>query len=398
MPSYLIEVRISGYARKYSKKLIWDISKKFHVRGVTRKRPVPHLTIAGPFKTNRKNIWNVVKTVENVCKNYDLVSYKMHKFSYLVDSKGKKVIYIDVEPSEELKDLRWELAKRLDKIIDLKPFQKSRSFKFHVTLAFRDIDQKFKKIWNYLQNKEKPDIESHALRITILYKGKILREYDILQKRMLNRRQALSRKIYSQTIDILKNKDDFREKDNFFEKIKSIFVRKNVFITSDHHFYHRNIIKYCNRPYSTVFEMNEDMIDRWNKVVSKNDKVYHLGDLALAGEKDEYFKKVKKLRHRLNGEIFLLVGNHDSGKYRPNLLRKTGFKVLDKKYIVIKNLILSHRPLENVKDGFVNVHGHIHEKQTYGNRINASVDVTDFEPKPLKYFFNKAEIILEKVD
>lgn len=391
---YLVEVRLSGYAKKFTKELIWDISKRFHVRGVTIRRPVPHLTLAGTFEeTNKKKIWDVVRAVEEVCENYDIVPYRMYNYSYLTDSKGKKVIYIDVEPSKALDELRWELAKKLERIIDLKSFQRNRSFKFHITIAFKDIDKKFDRIWKYLQNKEKPNIHSHALRITILKNSKILREYDLLQKKMLNRSEAKSKIIYQQTIEILK-KNNFYQ-DGIINKIKNLFSKRNVFITSDHHFYHNNIIEYCNRPYSSVFEMNEDMIYRWNKVVSKNDRVYHLGDLALAGKKDEYFKKIKNLRTRLNGDIIIIIGNHDEKGGRPKLLRKAGFKVMNKDYVIIKNLILSHRPLKNISNGYVNVHGHIHDKKTIGKRINASVDVTCFEPKHLDYFLKKAKIILK---
>ena len=56
---------------------------------------------------------------------------------------------------------------------------------------------------------------------------------------------------------------------------------KHVWVTSDTHFNHANIIKYCNRPFSSVEEMNETIIANWNKVVSEDDMVYHLGDFAL---------------------------------------------------------------------------------------------------------------------
>ena len=56
---------------------------------------------------------------------------------------------------------------------------------------------------------------------------------------------------------------------------------KHIWVTSDTHFNHANIIKYCNRPFSSVEEMNETIIANWNKVVSQGDTVYHLGDFAL---------------------------------------------------------------------------------------------------------------------
>ena len=162
-----------------------------------------------------------------------------------------------------------------------------------------------------------------------------------------------------------------------------------IFITSDHHFNHKNIIRYCNRPFRSVKQMNEYMIRQWNKKVGKRDTVYFLGDLAFArrGISDLYY-----LRGRLNGTIFIIPGNHD----KINMLKQSGFIILVPEYdtFKIKNLILSHRPLERIPPGYINVHGHIHEKETYGKRINACVDVTGFSPNRLTYYTRKANQML----
>lgn len=76
--------------------------------------------------------------------------------------------------------------------------------------------------------------------------------------------------------------------------------------TSDTHFGHKNIIQYSNRPYSSVEEMNETMVDNWNKVVKPGDTVYHLGDICFMP-----FQESKTLLKRLNGNIHLVWGNHD---------------------------------------------------------------------------------------
>jgi len=79
-----------------------------------------------------------------------------------------------------------------------------------------------------------------------------------------------------------------------------------VFITSDTHFHHKNIIKYTNRPYDSLEEMNEDLVRRWNACVGEDDVVLHLGDF---GWKDE--EHIAEIRKRLNGRIDLILGNHD---------------------------------------------------------------------------------------
>jgi len=80
----------------------------------------------------------------------------------------------------------------------------------------------------------------------------------------------------------------------------------NIFFTADTHFGHANIIKYCSRPYKTVYDMNVDLIDRWNSKVKKEDIVYHLGDFAFMQPDD-----IVSLRKQLNGTIHLIYGNHD---------------------------------------------------------------------------------------
>lgn len=80
----------------------------------------------------------------------------------------------------------------------------------------------------------------------------------------------------------------------------------NIFFTSDHHFGHKNIIKYANRPFSSVEEMNEVMIERWNEKISTGDTVYHLGDFALCSP-----NQLTTIIDRLNGKICLLKGNHE---------------------------------------------------------------------------------------
>ena len=86
-----------------------------------------------------------------------------------------------------------------------------------------------------------------------------------------------------------------------------MFSRKDrIFFTADTHWGHRNIIKYCQRPFADVDEMNETLITNWNNSVGKDDIVFHLGDFAMGGSADW-----SRLLDRLNGRIYLILGNHD---------------------------------------------------------------------------------------
>lgn len=79
-----------------------------------------------------------------------------------------------------------------------------------------------------------------------------------------------------------------------------------TWFTSDTHYYHKNIIKYSNRPYKHVDEMNEALIENYNKRVQKGDTCYHLGDFGFA-DKD----KLHRVVQRLHGQKHLILGNHD---------------------------------------------------------------------------------------
>ena len=196
MVHYFIEFRFHGYAKKYAKSLIHEVARKFRVRGVTRNRAVPHIALFGPFTTRHEK--KTVSEVVNVGREFSLVPFIVRGFDYF--DKEHKVIYLDVNPSVELKELRRELAQRLGKISDSQPWDNQKQFQFHSTVAFRDIDRKFSKIWGYIKEKEEPNIKQHLLRITILKGKRILYEYDLMLKKLLNRRQALSRYWLNKTI------------------------------------------------------------------------------------------------------------------------------------------------------------------------------------------------------
>ena len=80
----------------------------------------------------------------------------------------------------------------------------------------------------------------------------------------------------------------------------------NIFFTSDTHFNHFNIIASCNRPFKDENEMNDVLVENWNRVTNDESLIFHLGDFAWGG-----FNKWKPIRERLNGHIVLIKGNHD---------------------------------------------------------------------------------------
>lgn len=156
----------------------------------------------------------------------------------------------------------------------------------------------------------------------------------------------------------------------------------NVFYISDTHFGHESTCtKFTNkdgsplRPFSCAQEMDEEMIRRWNSVVGKNDKVYHLGDVCIN-------KRYLSTMERLNGSKTLIRGNHDIFKIREYL--KYFSEVHAVRYTTGRDFVMSHIPLhpECIAERYrVNVHGHLHANLIGDPRyINVSVEQINFTP------------------
>lgn len=95
--------------------------------------------------------------------------------------------------------------------------------------------------------------------------------------------------------------------DAIFARIKRQFrKRSETFFTSDLHFGHRNVINYCNRPFSSVEQMDRFLLFQWNCYIDINDNVFCLGDLGING------KTPQRIGNKLNGNKTLVPGNHDS--------------------------------------------------------------------------------------
>lgn len=148
-----------------------------------------------------------------------------------------------------------------------------------------------------------------------------------------------------------------------------------AYFISDTHFNHKNIIRYCDRPFEDVKEMNETMITYWNKTVKPNDTVYHLGDFSLCNKSSS-----ELIARKLNGKKILIRGNHD--KRSDKWFLDIGFNKVCKK-LRIGNYLLSHRPIKNLKVGLINIHGHIHNNEVQLDtrfHINVSVEIIGYKP------------------
>jgi len=143
--------------------------------------------------------------------------------------------------------------------------------------------------------------------------------------------------------------------------------------TSDQHFGHENIIKYCKRPFSSVKHMEEEIIKRFNERVKEGDTVYILGDFTFRNNKER-----KDLMSKLNGNLIFIEGNHDKDRSCP--LYSGIIKYGDGHFACI-----CHNPIDRLSPYQVVLHGHVHKlwkaKVDEGIiYINVGVDVNNFYP------------------
>ena len=177
----------------------------------------------------------------------------------------------------------------------------------------------------------------------------------------------------------------------------------NLWFSADAHFGHKNIIKYCNRPFKNVGQMNKVLIKRWNERVKQEDIVYFIGDFCFYKGKEalEGIYKPDYYIKQLNGNIIFIKGNHDSMNHLKTHIQN----------IVIKyggqEIFLVHNPKDFNSFYTLNLIGHIHDnwkiKKIDGFNIyliNIGVDVWDYYPvnynEIMKIVTKLAEELIER--
>ena len=164
--------------------------------------------------------------------------------------------------------------------------------------------------------------------------------------------------------------------------------KQKIFFTSDLHFGHENVIRFDNRPFNTVEEMDDEMIKRWNAKVGKGDIVYVLGDFIWKAATNEAVSIIR----RLNGQIILIKGNHD--RFLHNAAAKkalAGIKDYDDICVTLEDgttrrCILSHYfiPFYNGhRYQAIHLHGHSHltEEAAEEGRITTELNEKGYDLK-----------------
>lgn len=185
---------------------------------------------------------------------------------------------------------------------------------------------------------------------------------------------------------------DFDSKD----KLNFDSYNTKIFFTSDTHFGHTNIIKYCNRPFGSIEEHDRTIIERWNEKIGPNDIVFHLGDFAFASE-----KYIKEILEQLNGKKYLIFGNHDWIRMTKNICERYFEDVSQQMTIRIDNkfIYLNHFPFLCFSgawkglDASWQIFGHVHSgpnsttgldhdrlKNLFPTQFDCGVDHNNFYP------------------
>ena len=170
---------------------------------------------------------------------------------------------------------------------------------------------------------------------------------------------------------------------------------QKFYFTSDTHFNHENIIKYCKRPFSSIDEHDETLIKNWNDVVPEDGIVFHLGDVGFGDP-----GRINEILKQLNGKIYLVIGNHDwrrivnDHKWRfEDMTQQINMKIGK------RHIILNHYPMLAFsgawcgEDATYQLFGHVHTspytdegldqlrmKMLFTSQYDVGVDNNSFKP------------------
>lgn len=174
-------------------------------------------------------------------------------------------------------------------------------------------------------------------------------------------------------------------------------MTKRVFFTSDTHFGHEGIIRYCKRPFGSVAEMDDMLVANWNAVVQPDDEVWHLGDFAHGADA----KHIRRVFSRLHGRKYLVAGNHDRQatldlpwSQRVSQIAET---TVDGQRIVMCHYGL--RVWRGMRRGAIHLYGHSHGSLPGSSRsLDVGVDEWSYAPVRLDRILKRMATLPEPAD
>jgi calcineurin-like phosphoesterase family protein len=411
---FLIEIRL-GRTKWRIKQTTARITKTFRIEEFAEKHP--HITLFGPFTVKEGvSVRDLLNAVESAAKDFGAIPFLIHGYDANQGLNGAVIAY-KVIPTLLLADLTGTVARSVGDLADsLNRWDQDPGQKwFHVTIANRLDREQAAGIFAYLKDQppvttpssEKeirsfrsrhlhqgtseasdaglpelsprpPLYDEEGLRITVVQGGNILAEYDLILHRWFFPGIPDAGQTWKQTLQ------EHRKKSGL--ELTSPNYRKNpdIFVISDLHLGHANIIRYCARPFphDGAGEMDEVLIKNWNYTVKPLDRIFHIGDLCYgpdAKDPSEYLRQ-------LNGNVSLIEGNHDEKNTNAHLSETLVHRDIP--------FLLIHDPddMGEPFSGWV-VHGHHHNNNLADypfinfedRRINVSAEVVRYQPVSLSY-------------
>jgi calcineurin-like phosphoesterase family protein len=410
----LVEIRL-GRTKWRIKKTTAEIVRLFHIEEFAE--PHPHVTLFGPFTLKDGiPVQLLLQAVEDAALPFCSIPFLIHGYEMNQGLNGAVIAY-RVIPSPLLADLTEAIGASVGSLADTFntwdrfPDQKW----FHVTVANRLDRKSAGEIYRHLESQAActlpvperkngfpgmrrnpftitrpgddcappppPLYDEDGLRITVVKGGNIIAEYDLEQHCWFYHGGAAAASGWKDTLGRYRKKNEIELARPVHKKSDDIFV------ISDLHLGHANIIRYCSRPFphDAVDEMDQVLIKNWNYTVKPGDRIYHIGDLCYG----PYAKSPAEYLQRLNGAVSLIRGNHDEGTTTAR----------QKEMLVHRGIpfALVHNPsdISETFSGWV-IHGHHHNNHLASypfinfekRRINVSAEVIRYQPVSLSDLCN----------
>jgi len=403
---YLVEIRLARTHWKIRETIV-SLADFFGVTALMEQHP--HVTLFGPFSLRHDTpAEEILDRIARCAAPYDTLPFTIGNWERREGLRGG-VVAFSVTPSDALRHVTRAIADALAPISvsynhwDSQPDKKW----FHVTLAnwlepkkaieiyaalskFSDghpVDPAFPKniltrisTLLRLPHKKQPPpsarrlwLDEAGLRVTIMCGQEVFAEYDLLRKTWISGAELHKAESWQRTVAMYRQHAGFE----LNEPAPSNPVE--IFLISDMHLGHANIIRYCSRPFvfSDVAEMDRVLIQNWNNTIAPRNQVYYLGDLRFGRNAPP----AELYRDQLNGSITFITGNHDTSE--PWAVPTVTLEYGDLRFLLV------HDPADAPAsfDGWV-IHGHHHNndcrRYPFVNfkerRINVSAEVLGYYP------------------
>jgi len=408
--TYLVEIRLAR-TRWRIKETTRAIAQWFGAEPYREHHP--HITLYGPFTLTdpclEKNLLDAVAAcapqtgaVPFLLGDWEcregmhggVVAFSIHQsavLAHLVATLARDLsgFTISLNPWDLQPDRKWfhaTIANRLppekfrvvrNRLAALPSQSPQQSSSGRITTVFLSVCRVLSALLRVSEGQIRPILLDDAgLRITVMKNTEILGEYDLVMQRWLTQEEIQADCTWQESMA------RYRRASGFELTGPVCHDPGRVFLISDLHLGHANIIRYCSRPFvrTDVVEMDRVLIDNWNYTVSPNDRVYFLGDLRYGNDAPP----AAEYRGLLNGDITFVGGNHDRMKGTVPSARIT---CNDMEFLLV------HNPAD-IKAGYGGwvIHGHHHNNDLrafpfmdpISKRINISAEVVGYRPISLQ--------------